>query len=103
MNTYCSCNTATNQGSGRDPRPPIRGQLTSVWTMDRRCERISATRPSTSATSCSLTSCSRRSRAMKVPVRPTPALRRRSRLPTPGKAKSPGVSTVLLLAMELLD
>lgn len=53
--------------------------FTSVWTMDRRCDRISDTMPRMSANSCSLMCCIRRSRAMNVPVRPTPALNHRHR------------------------
>lgn len=51
---------------------------TSVWTIDRRWERISDTMPRMSANSCSLMCCIRRSRAMNVPVLPTPALRNSS-------------------------
>lgn len=50
------------------------GLLTSVWTMERRCDLISETIPKMSAYSCSLMCCMRRSRAMNVPVLPTPAL-----------------------------
>lgn len=47
---------------------------TSVWTIESLCERISDTRPRISTYSCSWMCCMRRSRAMNVPVRPTPAL-----------------------------
>lgn len=52
---------------------------TSVWTMDKRCERISDTIPRMSTNSCSLMCCIKRSRAMNVPVLPTPALRTHTR------------------------
>lgn len=64
----------TNWSAETCPTCHIWHVLTSVWTMERRCDRISDTIPRMSTNSCSRMCCMRRSRAMKVPVLPTPAL-----------------------------
>lgn len=50
---------------------------TSVWTIDIRYDLISETRPKMSTNSWSRMCCKSLSRAMKVPVRPTPALQKK--------------------------